>query len=140
MATAVTISCISISDINPIFFISLFISTPLICNASTVEVLDNPLDPFGTNLMCHKLLSKLCFQSVIGAINFIGNFPTPSELIIIAGRDFFISVPIVRPRFTIHISPLLGSDDLVINNISSLEILYIRILIINFSYFFCLFC
>jgi hypothetical protein len=53
----------------------------------------------------------------MGAINLIGSFPAASELIIIPGRVFLISAPIVGSKLISQISPRRG-EDLIFNDLT----------------------
>jgi hypothetical protein len=48
----------------------------------------------------------------------IGSFPTESELITTAGRNFLISAPTVGSELTNQISPRFGSSGLILNDVT----------------------
>src|SRR5438067_1830790 len=58
----------------------------------------------------------------MGAINFIGKRPTPSELSTTAGRVSLISDPMVGSRLTSQTSPRLGLGGLVLDNVATLPL------------------
>ena len=72
---AIEIADIVISDIIPNLRRNRCKSTPLSCNASIAETFVKQLLVSGSILTCQIFWAKEGFQSVIGAINLIGNLP-----------------------------------------------------------------